>query len=296
MNVRLLAVSLVLALAFVFVSHQQQPAPQHHEVREKQPQSAIAPTTPFSVTAQIGHPAAAPRQDRTQSEPHDSLCEHLLNALVSNWPLVAIGIPGVWLALRTLKAIERQADLTHTEIALSHRPWVAVDVKVASPLIFDQRGAVLMLAVTMKNVGHSVAQNVSLWTDFAVGGVHEWTQRQKELCNIMKQPQNENSDYGWLLFPDQTTVESRPLIARPDDINKALETGPWKDSGSIGLHLVGCVDYQPSFDLRKHHQTKFVYLLGVVDLNTNTIMGIFDPKKATHSVILTATMHGMSAD
>src|ERR1700690_3125664 len=59
----------------------------------------------------------------------------------------------------------RQTQLTQAQLELSHRPWVSVEVGVASNLIFDQRGVLLALKVKMSNVGHSVAKFVSLWTE-----------------------------------------------------------------------------------------------------------------------------------
>lgn len=209
-----------------------------------------------------------------------------------------------WVFLRTLgdthdlaQQAVRQADLTQAQLQLSHRPWVSADVAVASNLIFDERGAVLMLNITMRNFGHSVAKYASLWTEFVVAGVHDLNQSHERLCNIMKQPVNEKSDYGWLLFPDQLVIEPRPLIANLKDIEQALKSGHFKDVGAVGLHLIGCVDYQSSFDPKKRHQTRFVYLVGRIDQQRNTVMGTFDPHNKFYvKIVLTPTMHGASAD
>jgi hypothetical protein len=39
------------------------------------------------------------------------LCRQLVSAVVSNWPLILVGIGGVVAALKTLSAIQRQADI-----------------------------------------------------------------------------------------------------------------------------------------------------------------------------------------
>jgi len=191
----------------------------------------------------------------------------------------------------------RQTELTQAQLELSHRPWISVDIAPASPLVFDERGGVMMFNVTMKNVGHSVAKHVSLWMEFVVAGVHDLNETSNRLSNIMKQPVNEQSDYGWLLFPNQLAAEPRPAIAQPSDIQKALEIGHFKDVGAIGLHLVGCVDYPSSFDPKKRHQTRFVYLLGRFDEARGVVMGTFEPKaKMYQKIVLTPTGHGASAD
>jgi hypothetical protein len=159
----------------------------------------------------------------------------------------------------------RQTNITQAQLELSHRPWVAADVAVASNLIFDGRGAVLMLNITTRNLGASVAKHVSIWTRFVVAGVHDLNQAQEDLCSIMKQPANENSDYGSLLFPGQAVTEPRPVIATQKDVDDALKNGHFKSVNAIGLHLIGCIDYQSTFDPKKHHQTRFVYLVGRID-------------------------------
>jgi hypothetical protein len=191
----------------------------------------------------------------------------------------------------------RQTELTRAQLELSHRPWVSVDVGIASNLVFDQRGATLMLNVKMTNVGHSVAKYVSLWTEFVVLGIHNLNEAHEKLCDIMKQPVNQKSDYGWLLFPGQQVVESRGVIASPQDIAKALEAPAFQGMKAIGLHLIGCVDYQSTFDPTKRHQTRFVYLVGRIDQQRGMVMGAFDPSINFHpNIVITPTMHGTSAD
>ena len=192
----------------------------------------------------------------------------------------------------------RQTELIESQLILSHRPWVAADVAIGSNLVFDQRGAVAAFNVTIRNLGHSVARNVSLWTAFVVAGIQDLNQSHEELCGIMKRPENEKSDYGWMLFPGQQVIEPRPVIANLADVEKGLKTGHFKDVAAIGLHLIGCVDYQSSFDIKKHHQTRFIYLLGRIDPQKGgAVMGTFVPQnKSYDKIILTPTMHGTSAD
>jgi hypothetical protein len=192
----------------------------------------------------------------------------------------------------------RQADLTQKELELEHRPWIAVDVAPSSPISFDERGCVLMLNVTMTNVGRSVAKHVSLWLDFAILGIDDPIKVRDKLCDIMKQPQNENSDYGWLLFPNQRVVEPRPVVIRPENVKKATDLKMFQGLNAIGMHLVGCVDYPSALDPRKRHQTRFVYGVGYADLTKGGIvMGAFDPAvRVYQNIVLSPTMHGASAD
>ena len=191
----------------------------------------------------------------------------------------------------------RQADLTQQELELEHRPWIAVDVAASSPIIFDERGCVLMVNFTMTNVGRSVAKHVSLWTDFAILGIDDPMKVRDRLCDIMKQPQNENSDYGWLLFPNQRTVEQRGVIAVPERVQEALDMKIFQGLNAVGLHLVGCVDYPSPIDPRKRHQTRIVYNVSYVDTAKGRVMGAFDHSVKTYSnITFLPTLHGASAD
>jgi hypothetical protein len=189
-----------------------------------------------------------------------------------------------------------QTELTQAQMVLSNRPWISVEVAPSSPLFFDERGCVLMLQVTTRNVGHSVAKHISLWPGFAVAGAQMPHEVLNGLSGAMKTPGSEDSDYGSLLFPDQMRVEQIPVIAPLDVIQKAIEADPFKVTGSIGLHLAICVDYQSTFDPKRRHQTKFIYLVGRPDPK-GFLVGIFDTRVKTYErILLTPTGHNASAD
>jgi hypothetical protein len=192
--------------------------------------------------------------------------------------------------------MQGQLDTMKGQLELEHRPWISVKVEPTSPLIFDKQGCTLVCKFTLTNVGHSVAKHVSLWTDFALLGLDNPAEVRNKLCDIMKGPQNQNSDYGWLLFPDQDTKEHRPIIAISERIEKALEKKTFQGLNAIGLHLVGCVDYPSLTDPKKRHQTRFEYIVSFV-MPTSGVMGAFDPIKGPYQpIILTPTLHGASAD
>jgi hypothetical protein len=298
----------LLALTAGQPAPKQQAPPQGQEEKGERPPSP--PSAPPAILAPSSEAPPEVKKDIANHLAGDSLAERLLEPIVSNWPLIVVGILGVCAALRTLDTINRQAsimeqqtnvltastELARSQLELEHRPWVSADVSVASNLIFNEIGAMLTLNVTMKNAGRSVAKNVSLWTSFVIDGVDGLIQSHEKLCSVMKRPENEKSGYGWLLFPEQGVTESRPIIALQDGIKRGLETGPFKDIGAVSFHIIGCVDYQSTLDPKKHHQTRFVYLLGRVNSKTGMIMGTFDPNAPPEPIIITPTMHGMSAD
>jgi len=192
----------------------------------------------------------------------------------------------------------RQTELIQAQLELEHRPWIAVDVIANSPIVFDDRGCSLTCKFTLTNVGHSVAKNVSLWTDFAILGVDNPTEVRDRLSDIMKQPQNEKSDYGWLLFPNQKAVEHRGVIAIPERIQKALDIHIFQGHPTwIGFHLVGCVDYPSPLNPKKRHQTSFVYNISYIERNTGNLKGGFDRTIRVHdNITFLPTLHGASGD
>src|SRR5207245_9640323 len=97
----------------------------------------------------------------------------------------------------------------------------------------------------------------SVWTALVVDGVDNWMAEQKRLCGIPKLPVNKSSDYGHLIFPDQSpVVEFQPVIAGADKVKKGvqkgIDSGWFNGDGRIGLHIVVCVDYLDTCDGTQH--------------------------------------------
>ncbi|MFZ3246447.1 MAG: hypothetical protein WA185_15350, partial [Candidatus Acidiferrales bacterium] len=83
----------------------------------------------------------------------------------------------------------------------------------------------------------------------------------------------------------------------PQDVQKALDLKVFSGLNAIGLHVVGCVDYQSALDPTKHHQTRFVHIVGYVDPAKGTVMGAFDPAaKAYANMVVSPMGHGAEAD
>lgn len=197
--------------------------------------------------------------------------------------------------LRSL-AIQAQAALNATrtqqaQLQLSERPWISVDVKAIPPLFFDQGGGHMEVNVALKNVGHSAAQFVGVWTSLEVGEPD--LKAESKLCGMIKSPANSKSDYGHLIFPDQAMNEQQPVIADPKAIQEYLKHSPYGDD--IALCLLVCVDYKSTFD-SVHHQTRLIRMLGRPDWQRNIVMGAFNPKTTYGEIRLDAPMHGDSAD
>lgn len=107
-------------LAIIPFSIQARPAQQHKEETKQ------VPRTPIPAIPAISQPTATPEKPCATTEPKHSRFDWLWPPLISNWPLVVIGIAGIWAALKTLAAIKRQADIMQKELVIASRAYLAV--------------------------------------------------------------------------------------------------------------------------------------------------------------------------
>jgi hypothetical protein len=157
-------------------------------------------------------------------------------------------------ALNAGLAIQRQTEI-------SERPWLSVEATADRLAFVNGQQAVLVLKLSIKNVGKSIAKNVEIDAKmFAVAPgmpiAVEAPAKQRELCEHPKFPQVFSTD----LFPSDHPVERELNISvLPSDI--AAQSSSADNSRSfVGFYVVGCVNYLFSFD-NKVGQTRFAYHL-----------------------------------
>jgi len=183
----------------------------------------------------------------------------------------------------------RQTELTQTQLELLQRPWVSV-ARLPQALQFDPDGAKVGCTYKLENCGGSVAWNVSIWTGL-VPTEKDWRPVLEKLQNIPKDPVNAKSDYGYVLFPKETTSPYQPTILTRKDLDVSIQNDTFKGTGKVGFMLVGCVDYRSDVS-PEHYQTTFVDLVGYPDQTRGVVMGAFDPTvKAYMPIILTPHGH-----
>ena len=158
--------------------------------------------------------------------------------------LVFIGIGGVWAALRTLTAIEKQVDAqVNTE-----RAWMEVDI------VLGPSPAVIPVTVGQEPVVTVVAVKVK-WLN--VGRTPAW-------INL--------TQIGMMMLPDETHAPAE--LPEPGDISvigpemvganaEFSQTGTVKAEGKITREQVGLIYGKVSyFDIfRKYHVTTFGFIL-----------------------------------
>lgn len=158
-----------------------------------------------------------------------------------------------WDAMRDQhKVMSDTLEATRKAFELTDRPWLAVDVAFSSPLTFnDDGGGQFALEITARNVGRSVAVNVTANAGTVVPRMGDpWANIIAEQTKVC---QNINSEF-YAVFPEQ----SHPVVINFLLSPQGLERGRMEEANFIQLYLVGCVDYQFS-GYEAHHQTRFIY-------------------------------------
>jgi hypothetical protein len=191
----------IIAIACVIGWEEKHCQTQAEQCRAEYSQQARSDRSSFWLTPD--QHAAEQEAITAACEPNSYFCRFFGAANLPTVFLVFIGAFGTWAALKTLRrmgdqveemqqqrgVMQGQLDTMKGQLELEHRPWVAVNVEPATPVVFDQRGCVLMCKVTLTNVGHSVARQVSLWMDFALLGIDNPADVRNKLCDVMKNPQ-----------------------------------------------------------------------------------------------------------
>jgi hypothetical protein len=177
-------------------------------------------------------------------------------------------------AKEAANAAQTATAIASKQLDLSERPWIAPRF-VPSYLMFRQDGALLGLRITVTNIGHSVAESISVWTELYFESKTLLSEG-KRYCDIPKNATNKDYRGGFLLFPGEPRSLEQPAIATEESVKEALTNGDLKNSHMIEAHLITCIDYRSSID-SEHHQTIRYFLLGRPDHLHNRVIGGFDP-------------------
>jgi hypothetical protein len=156
-------------------------------------------------------------------------------------------------ALNSALAIQKQTEI-------SERPWISVEATAERLIFVNGRQAALVLKLSIKNVGKSVAKNVQADAKMfaAPPGLPiavESPTKQRELCDHPKLSQMFSTD----LFPSGHPVERElDISVLPSDIAAQSSSTADKSHSFVGFYVVGCLTYLFSFD-NKVGQTRFAY-------------------------------------
>jgi hypothetical protein len=201
------------------------------------------------------------------------------------------------IAQQQAKAAQTSVVAIQNQTVQQERPWIALSVTPGPDFSFDvDKGGIVFVKFTLTNVGHSLAEFVSVWPALSMNA--NWNDVETKTCSIPKAPINAKSDYGYLIFPGQTITDSIPAAATPEAVRKAIKNSPFQGDafhGAVVIDVVVCVDYKSTLD-PLHHQTRIVRGLLYRGPITGTLAGAFVPNTRYTNLSLLPHLHGDSAD
>jgi hypothetical protein len=102
---------------------------------------------------------------------------------------------------KAAEAAKSAADTAAKQLEMTDRPWVAIEVAITSPLIYDDKGVRLDFSFVPKNIGHSPAQNVLIAPELLpVFMGDDVSEAQKRICKSAAQ---DTVFPKYVLFPEE---------------------------------------------------------------------------------------------
>lgn len=151
---------------------------------------------------------------------------------------------------------DRLATTALRQFEITDRPWLKVDITVNGPLTFNARIMQLSFRFIAKNVGRSVAVNVTvnakiIIPDFGPESTpfEQIIAEQHMVCKNV-----ESRLVSEAVFPGDDYYFTRSFVMPMPEV----EMRRIPESSCIYVYLVGCVDYQVAGH-EVHHQTGFAY-------------------------------------
>jgi hypothetical protein len=189
-------------------------------------------------------------------------------------------------------AAKSAADTAATQLELSERPWVTVEITLKEPphahspspgLTFNSDGtASLNVFVVIRNIGHSIAKSIyvrpQMYPPVFDRILTEPVSRQKSWCDKVR---TEITVEGQLisLFPGEEDTVNYTLGMGRDDIQAARGSEAFFKTNEIIPIVYGCVNYKSSIS-SGIHQTPFIYHMTPVPTTIGTVpRSIFEISK-----------------
>ena len=151
-------------------------------------------------------------------------------------------------------AAKEQLGVMQKQFEAADRPWLSVDAVPNGPLVFRSLGAGVNVKFTVKNVGHSVANEAVVIADVFIGKSGEDVygkaiERQRQICE-----ETTTTITSHTVFPGDMFTDGQLVIAKIP----AMENGREADNTLPFFLIIGCVDYRFG-DQPARHRTNFIY-------------------------------------
>ncbi|HWZ94180.1 MAG TPA: hypothetical protein VNW30_03220 [Opitutaceae bacterium] len=149
------------------------------------------------------------------------------------------------------------------------RPWISVDVEIASPMTYDANGdARITFNFILTNTGDAPAANIWVSPEMVLVFGDSFIP-QRRIADLQRIQSQRPSFLGEVLFPGGRLIQaynigiSRSAVQEYHSwVNKSYGPNSSILANLWPASLVGCVDYKFT-NGEGHHQTGFVYELGV---------------------------------
>jgi hypothetical protein len=255
---------LVLAIALPIYGQEERPKV---AADKSQAQSVKAPSPP-PVPSAVNQQAAPAQEDRPNDNPKGYLCRLFSPENLPNIGLLVAGIVGIFIALRTLKTIDRQTKATEdaAEAALlsakalldAERPWLSVTVE-------QMKGSAALYQFSVKNLGRTPAMVIGT---SVVRVVCEALPEIPEYPDGMSAVESAREESGEvrLLAPDETWKFAAVDMSgiEPGWLLGQFAFNDLK-SGKRDFFYFGKVQYRDVFAPAVLHETHFCYIYKLAD-------------------------------
>jgi hypothetical protein len=144
--------------------------------------------------------------------------------------LVVIGITQAN-AAKTAAAAEKSAEAA----VAAQRPWIKIDIEIASDLLNDAHGIRLQFKAIMRNIGHSPATNLQIWTSMSCANIVT------QVSDAINKIPPHDPYIGFSVFPDDVVTHNVWGAITTDEIDSALASSNL--TGRINICVVASARY-----------------------------------------------------
>lgn len=168
---------------------------------------------------------------------------------------------------RTLDEARATTAVAQQALIAQERPWVSVNMRIGSNLVFDKGHGQITIDFLLKNFGNSPALEVEIEFKIITVLTNAWDVM-KEISRIAKNRSKQRGEkIGHRIFPDQD--EFVYSIGKPITQKEVYEA--YKDIGideikMFTAFIVGCAVYKSAFS-DENHITEFFVMMGKADPN-----------------------------
>ena len=163
---------------------------------------------------------------------------------------IGAGLSAVY-AYRAAEAANEQARIAKQALVAGDRPWIQTSGFTVNYANIGSNYFTVSAGVTLKNVGHSLALDVSLFTEIKANGLQygDVTNGLASVCSRAKEAKRE-AVFTNIVFPgEETTLSEKEIVFVITVARIASEIGSDRDTS---VYLNVCATYSGPTDSQSH--------------------------------------------